>query len=120
MNKKDIILLAVIAATALVSSCKSSKDTAQDVAMPQQVQQRQGDAKSHTNTLIIMYDAEVGSTPLLEAAKEYGAEVIYRYANVSGVALRIPAGNNLAEAIRYFKAVKGVLSVSQDRQWRLL
>ena len=29
-------------------------------------------------------------------------------------------GGNISEAIKYFKAVEGVLSVSQDRQWRLL
>ena len=58
--------------------------------------------------------------PLLKAAKEYGAEIIYQYNNLNGIALRIPDGGNISEAIKYFKAVEGVLSVSQDRQWRLL
>ena len=67
-----------------------------------------------------MYNAETGEAPLLEAAEKYGAEIIYRYENFNGVALVIPEGKDVNEAIRYFRAVKGVTAVNRNNTVRPL
>ncbi len=67
------------------------------------------------NTLIIMYDAEIGKAPLAKAVSSYGAEIIYDYSIIPGMAIRIPEGTDIRRAISYFKNVKGVVSVERDR-----
>ena len=67
------------------------------------------------NTLIIMYDTETGKTPLLEAVGSYGAEIIYDYSIIPGMAIRIPEGTDIHKAVAYFKKVEGVVSVERDR-----
>ena len=71
------------------------------------------------NTLIIMYDTEVGKEPLLAAIKQYQAEIIYDYSTIPGMAIRIPDGSNIHVAIAWFKKVKGVVSVERDQIIRL-
>lgn len=67
------------------------------------------------NTLIIMYDTEIGKTPLIEAVGSYGAEIIYDYSIIPGMAIRIPEGTDIHKAMAYFKKVEGVVSVERDR-----
>lgn len=69
--------------------------------------------------LIIMYSEDVGKEPLLRAIKDYNAEIIYDYDIIPGLAIKIPEGGDIKEAIKYFKAVKGVVSVERDRIIRL-
>ena len=71
------------------------------------------------NTLIIMYDAEVGKEPLLAAIKEYQAEILYDYSIIPGMAIRIPEGANIHVAMAFFKKVEGVVSVERDQIIRL-
>ena len=71
------------------------------------------------NTLIIMYDEAVGKEPLLEAIETYGAEVKYDYSLIPGMAIRIPDGKDIRDAIAFFRKVKGVTSVERDRIIRL-
>ena len=71
------------------------------------------------NTLIIMYDTEIGKEPLLKAIKAYKAEVIYDYNITPAIAIRIPEGTDIHDAIAYFKKTKGVVSVERDRIYRL-
>lgn len=119
MNKA-LMITAIIATAASMAACRAHEEEAATTVSTPQSQQRPQDGAISNTTLIIMYDAKTGKEPLLKAAKEYGAEIIYQYNNLNGIALRIPDGGNISEAIKYFKAVEGVLSVSQDRQWRLL
>ena len=67
------------------------------------------------NTLIIMYDTEIGKEPLLAAVEAYGAELIYDYSIIPGIAIRIPEGKDIRDAINYFKKVQGVISVERDQ-----
>ena len=67
------------------------------------------------NTLIISYDDIVGKEPLLEAIDKYEATLIYDYHMMPAVAIRIPDGTDIEEAIEYFRAVDGVLQVNRDR-----
>lgn len=72
-------------------------------------------AEYSPNTLIVMYDTEVGKEPLVEAVKSSNAEIIYDYNLIPGMAIRIPNGSEINNWIAYFKSVKGVVSVERDR-----
>ena len=67
------------------------------------------------NTLIVMYDTDVGKEPLVEAVKTMNVEIIYDYSIIPGMAIRIPNGSDIHKWIAYFKSVKGVISVERDR-----
>ena len=71
---------------------------------------------SPTN-LIIMYDPEIGKGPLLEAVKSYGAEILYEYSIISGIAIKVPG--NILHAIPFFADVKGVTAVERDHIYHL-
>ena len=71
------------------------------------------------DTLLIMYDEEVGKEPLLKAIEEYGAKLKYDYSIIPGVAITIPEGTDIYAAIAYFKGVEGVKTVERDRIYRL-
>ena len=71
------------------------------------------------STLIISYDAQVGKQPLLDAIKACGAQVIYDYKMMSGMAIKKPYSITLDEAIAHFSKVKGVTHVARDRIIRL-
>ena len=66
-----------------------------------------------------MYDEAVGKEPLLEAIETYGAEVKYDYSLIPGMAIRIPDGKDIHDAIAFFRKVRGVTSVERDRIIRL-
>ena len=70
-------------------------------------------------TLIIFYDVEVGKEALLQAVKDYGAELLYDYSIIPGVAIKIPEGKHILEAIEYFDKVKGVTAVERDHIYHL-
>ena len=107
-----------------LNSCKSHKseivENDSTISQPLSQKMEPNHSKRTSRTLIIMYNAETGEAPLLEAAKKYGAEIIYRYENFSGVALVIPDGKDVNEAIRYFRAVKGVTAVNRNNTVRPL
>ncbi|MBP5676210.1 MAG: hypothetical protein J6W94_04270 [Bacteroidales bacterium] len=67
-----------------------------------------------------MYDTEVGKEPLIAAVKEYGAEIKYDYNIIPGIAIKIPDGKDIHDAIAYFKKVKGVTSVERDHIYHLI
>ena len=71
------------------------------------------------NTLLIMYDKEVGKTPLEKAIESYQAEIIYDFGKVAGFAIRIPEGKKIDDAISFFKKVEGVVSVERDRIYHI-
>ncbi len=71
---------------------------------------------SKTN-LIIMYDKEIGKEYLLEAVKKYGAELLYDYSIIPGIAIKVPG--DILQAISYFADVKGVTAVERDHIYHL-
>ena len=71
------------------------------------------------NVFLVMYDAEIGKEPLLEAIREYKVEIIYDYSIIPGMALKKPEDKSLEETMRYFKTVEGVLSVEYDHIYNL-
>ena len=82
--------------------------------MQNQSQMLQQTGEQLTRNLIIFYDREQGVAALLAAAQSYGADVIYQYQHLHGIAVAIPEGKEMQDAIRYFERVKGVLQVNQD------
>ena len=73
---------------------------------------------SMTN-LIISYDTEIGKEPLLAAITEYKAEILYDYSIITAIAIKIPEGTDIHDAIEFFKKVKGVTAVARDHIYRL-
>lgn len=80
-----------------------------------EIRLRDSDEEFTPNTLIIMCDEVTGKELLRKAVKEYGAEIIYDYTIINGMAIRISEGVKIEDAIEYFKKVKGVVSVNRDR-----
>ena len=119
MHKKfkygiPLILIAQIAIVLLVS-CK----TKQTVELPEPVRSHQAEQEHSPNVFLVMYDAEVGKAPLLDAVKAYKCEVIYDYNIINGMALKKPESKSLEETMQYFKSVKGVTHVEYDHIIRL-
>jgi len=67
------------------------------------------------STLIIFVDSQIGKEPLIEAIKEYNAEVLYDYKIMNSMAIKIPTNKTIEESIEYFQNVKGVLQVNRDQ-----
>lgn len=89
------------------------------IAKIQKPRQKPVEREYSPSTLIIYYDASIGSKPLLKAAKKIGAEVIYQYTFIKGIAVRKPDNMTLDETKAYFERVKGTLSVQYDRIYHL-
>ncbi len=107
-------ILAFVLLSTLLCACQSPSTPTQSTAIPSQ--QR---AQDTTGNLIIFYDVQTGSAPLLKAVKTSGATLVYKYNNLHGIAIRPSSKTNIEDAITYFKKVNGVLSVEQDRLLRL-
>ena len=109
----------------LLSSCHAQKQLDPPATVPDKPistipehQPISGMDYSPTN-LIIMYDAEIGKEPLLEAIQEIHAEIIYDYKIITGMAIRKPETMSLEATKAYFEKVKGVTSVAYDHIYRL-
>lgn len=97
----NIILLATVSIT---PSCKSAQMTVD---------------RGGNENLIIYYEPESGNERLLEAAKKYGSEVLYVYRNINGIAVTVPKGKSVSDALKYYTGIKGVLSVTKDEKMQL-
>jgi len=107
-------ILAFVLLSTMLCACQSPSIPTQSTAIPSQQQ-----AQDTTGNLIIFYDAQTGSAPLLKVVKTSGATLIYEYKNLHGIAIRPAANTNIQDAIAYFQKVNGVLSVEQDRLMKL-
>jgi len=106
--------LVFVLLSTLLCACQNSSTPAQSTATPSQQQ-----TQDTTGNLIIFYDTQTGSAPLLKAVKTSGATLVYEYKNLYGIAIRPSSKTNIEDAIAYFKKVNGVLSVEQDRLLKL-
>lgn len=106
MLRKTTILSAIAMAALCcpVSSCKTIKTV-----------QTQPAAEYSPSTLIVFYDAKVGSAPLLSAIEKMRGEVLYKYSNFNAVAFKIPYNAEINAVMKSVRKVKGVLSVERDR-----
>lgn len=100
----------------VLTSCKSK----QTIELSAPVLQDHQYVPEHSpDVFLIMYDAEIGKDPLLEAIREYGCEIVYDYGIINGMALKKPEDKTLEETMQYFKNVKGVTNVEYDHIIRL-
>ena len=110
------ILIAQIALLAF-ASCSTPKSNIAPMPLPND--DTMPLPEHSPTTIIVTYDTEVGSKPLREAIKKSGAEIIYDYSMMPGMAIRKPENMSLNEAIEYFKKVKGVVAVEGEYIHRL-
>ena len=108
-------LLVILAAICLIPSCGTPKKA----VLSESTTAIEDEQNVSPNTLIIMYDTEIGKEPLQKAITKYGAEIIYDYSIIPGMAIRIPDGKDIHEAMEDFKKVKGVVSVERDHIYHL-
>ena len=67
-----------------------------------------------SQTLIIMYNPSSGKQALLKAVADHQATIVYEYKILNGMAIRLPAGTDMNQAIKDFRQVQGVVSVEKD------
>ncbi len=78
-------------------------------------QQKQLMQEQKGKTVIVYYDVSVGTTAIEEFIKQNSIEVLYRYNNINGYALKLQNGEQ-REAL---EKTNGVLSVQDDRALEL-
>ena len=96
------------------------QDAVYRLSTGQEIRLVEDDGSVSPTNLIIIYDAEVGKDALLQAVKDYGAELLYDYRIISGIAIKIPEGKHILEAIAYFSKVRGVTAIERDRIYHLI
>ena len=77
-------------------------------------ERREREKTSVSHTLIIFFDKKTGNKPLLKAIKKQGCTLLYKYKEVSGVAVKVDENQDIDKAIADFRKVKGVVSVNKD------
>lgn len=93
-----------LAAVLILPSCRTAKTSAES---------------GSNESLIIYYEPATGNKELLKAAERYGSEVLYVYRNFNGIAVTVPKGKNISDALKYYTGIKGVLSVTKDEKMQL-
>ena len=69
--------------------------------------------------IIILYEPDAGNKDLIKEAEKYGSKILYVYKNINGIAVTVPKGKTVDDAIKHFKSIKGVLSVTEDKVMQL-
>lgn len=86
---------------------------------PQGVRERaRGDEpdEAQNGVLIIWYDSKTGKKPLLRAVRRKRCKHIYDYKMLSGIAVSLPPHADKQQLMQYFRGVKGVLGVQEDKK----
>ncbi|MDO4879279.1 MAG: hypothetical protein Q3966_08345 [Neisseria sp.] len=102
-------ILPVLLAAAL-AACRSPAPAASPIPAAQ---------AAATGNLIIRYDPAIGAEPLLAAASDYRAEILYRYKIINAIAVKLPPNTDPQQAARHFQTIRGVLSAEPDRVMHL-
>lgn len=71
--------------------------------------------KEDSTTLIILYDAEIGKSALMDAIQLYKANMIYEYKILKGVVIQVKK-SKAKDAILFFQQIPGVLTVQEDQK----
>jgi len=111
-----LLVLAIMA----LSSCRAKQQVVATATRNIPTPVEHGHVQEHSpSVLLVMYDAEVGKQPLLEAIKDYGCEIVYDYHMINGMALKKPDDKTLDETMQHFRRIKGVLTVDYDYIYHL-
>lgn len=95
----------------VLTACLSPKNTVEKKSDLSEYPERRN--------LIILYEKKTDKQFIEEAIEAYRAEIIYRYDQLKGFAVRIPDDRSINAGIAYFKKVKGVKQVSQGKRYQL-
>lgn len=68
-----------------------------------------------SNMLIIYYDEDTGTGPLLKSIDKFGAEIVYDYNPINALVIRFSDEKSVDDAVKRFEKVDGVIKVSKDR-----
>ena len=71
-------------------------------------------------TLIVFYNEnEISLQNLKRKVKSCGAEIIYEYKEMKGIAVRMFRGKSIEQGRKYFENIKGVTNVMKDSKVEL-
>lgn len=101
---KQFLWILILAILSVFSSCRAAEAVNDELP---------------TENLIIYYSPDTGNEKLLKAAEKYGSNILYVYKNINGIAVTVPKGKTVSDAVKYYGKVKGVLSVTKDRKVQL-
>ncbi len=104
---KKLTVTAIIACIILLPSCRSM--------MPGANARAEAVSTTDGKVYILLYDAAVGTDAIEAFIKKNRVEVVYRYTNINGYALRLQ--NDAQRAA--LKKTAGVLSVEEDKVMQL-
>ncbi len=99
--------MAIVLLMSNFSSCYS--------VMPIANTQTASESKDTGKTVIVYYDSSVGTAAIEEFIKKNDIEVLYRYNNIHGYALKLKSDKQH----KALEKTKGVLSVQDDRTLQL-
>ncbi|MBE6341009.1 MAG: DUF1294 domain-containing protein [Bacteroidales bacterium] len=113
--KFGVPLILILQIVALVlTSCRAEQQVFNVATQPKE------STREHSpNVFIIMYDQTVGKEAIMKAIEAYGAEIVYDYNIIAGMALKKPEDKTLEETMHFFGQVEGVVSVDYDYIYRL-
>ncbi len=106
MSNKTTATLLMLGALAL-SSCYS--------VMPISDAKAEAESKTSGKTVIVYYDPAVGADAIERFIKKHSIEVLYRYNNINGYALKLQSDRQRTALTK----TKGVVSVQDDKVMQL-
>ena len=109
----------LLAAAALAASLAACSGTAPEAIRAVSPSPDAADSLPQPHNLIVFFQDAKDRQTVLDAARDYGAEVLYDYQNLNAVALKIPPHKSLDEAERHFASIAGVIGVNRDQSHRL-
>ena len=101
------LVAALLLAALTLASCYS--------AMPSNNAKALKESKSSAKTVIAYYDPAIGTDAIEAFIKKNNIEVLYRYSNIKGYALKLQSD----KPRKALKETKGVLSVQDDQVMQL-
>lgn len=103
---KKIILVGL---SLLTLSCRTTQKVAQSSSSEEEM------LKNITHNLIISYQNQKTLIHLKKEVQKYGAEMLYEYKIIKGIAIKVPQDKDIRQAKAYFSNLKGVTNVEYDQ-----
>ena len=112
-------ILMPLTAAALAAALSACAGTTPEVVRPAPPAPDAADSLPQPHNLIVFFQDAKDRQTVLDAARAYGAEVLYNYQNLNAVALKIPPHKSMDAAERHFASIAGVIGVNRDQSHRL-
>ena len=112
-------ILMPLTAAALAAALSACAGTTPEVVRPAPPAPDAADSLPQPHNLIVFFQDAKDRQTVLDAARAYGAEVLYNYQNRNAVALKIPPHKSMDAAERHFASIAGVIGVNRDQSLRL-